>query len=504
MDKLIMALDQGTSSSRSILFDSRGEIIAAESLAYESVYPRSGWVEQDPDQLWLTQRQTMQAVLDKSGKSMKDITAIGITNQRETIIGWDRLSGRPVGNAIVWQCRRTADFCDELKREGFEATIRAKTGLIADAYFSGTKMRWLLRHNPTAAELARKGRLAFGTVDSWLIWQLTGGRVHVTDASNASRTLVYNIHQHDWDLEILSRFGIPPETLPLVRPSSGIVGHTDATEWGAEVPIAGIAGDQQAALFGQTCFEKGMAKNTYGTGCFLLMNAGSKAVLSDHGLLTTIAWQIGTEVTYAVEGSAFIAGALIQWLRDRLGLFSNAADTETMALSVADTGGLYIVPAFVGLGAPHWDPYARGIIVGLTQDSGKNHIVRAALEAIAYQSWDLIKAMEKDTGIALTLLRVDGGATANQFLCQFQADILGLAVSRPCIVETTAMGAAFLAGLATGVWKNKDEIRRLWREDQRFYPQLAPAESAKRVEGWHQAVELSKSWGCRGLQADQK
>jgi len=494
MDELIMALDQGTSSSRTILFNRRGERVTSASEPYESIYPRSGWVEQLPERIWETQRKTMHQVLAQSGKRMADITAIGITNQRETIIAWDRQSGKAVANAIVWQCRRTADFCNQLKAEGFESRLGEKTGLVADPYFSGTKMRWLLLENPEVAALARSGRLAFGTVDSWLIWKLTGGKVHATDVSNASRTLVYNIFLRDWDEEILDRFGLLRNTLPEVHPSSGVIAYTDFKDWGAEIPISGVAGDQQAALFGQACFEKGMAKNTYGTGCFLLTNTGEMPVRSTHGLLTTIAWQIGNQVTYALEGSTFIAGALIQWLRDKLGLFKNAADTESMALAVADTGGLYIVPAFVGLGAPHWDPFARGLMIGLTQATDRNHLVRAALEAIAYQSWDLLKAMEKDTGMGLKLLRVDGGATANRFLCQFQADILDLEVSRPQITETTAMGAAFLAGLAVGVWKDQQEIQSLWQEDRRFLPQLNPDQARVLLDGWHRAVERSRHW----------
>ncbi|MCP4755609.1 MAG: glycerol kinase GlpK [Proteobacteria bacterium] len=494
MSKIVMSLDQGTSSSRTVLFNDRGEILASANQDFPSLYPQSGWVEQKPCTIWQTQKQTMDEALSKAGLKMADITAIGITNQRETVVAWDRESGESVGNAIVWQCRRTADFCEELKAEGFEEEIKRKTGLVADPYFSGTKIRWMLKHVPEVEALAKAGKLAFGTVDSWLIWKLTGGAVHATDATNASRTLVYNIFTGEWDDEILRRLEIPPESLPEVKGSSEVIGHTDSGQWGASVPIAGVAGDQQAALFGQACFEKGMAKNTYGTGCFLLVNAGQEAVLSQHGLLTTIAWKIGSEVTYALEGSAFVAGALVQWLRDGLELFGDAAETEAMAEAVPDTGGLYIVPAFVGLGAPHWDPYARGLMIGLTRDTGKNHIARAALEAIAYQSWDLLKAMEKDTGTSLKILRVDGGATANNFLCQFQADILNLQVSRPRLIETTAMGAAFLAGLAVGVWRDQSHIEQLWQEDRRFSPGLVDSEAEQLLRGWHKAVERSKSW----------
>ncbi|MFH2129901.1 MAG: glycerol kinase GlpK, partial [bacterium] len=446
MARTIMALDQGTSSSRTVLFDEKGKVIATASQTFDSIFPKPGWVEQDPETIWQTQKKTITDVLSISKRTMADITAIGITNQRETVIAWDKSTGEAIGNAIVWQCRRTASFCDELKKEGFEEHIRLKTGLVADPYFSGTKIRWMLKENPRVRALADQGQLAFGTVDSWLIWKLTGGKTHATDASNASRTLLYNIFDNRWDEEIIERLEIPMATLPEVRDSSGIIATTDTSEWGAATPIAGIAGDQQAALFGQACFENGMAKNTYGTGCFLLVNTGEQPVRSQHGLLTTIAWKIDGKTTYALEGSTFIAGALVQWLRDKLELFPNAADTEAMANAVDDSGGVYIVPAFVGLGAPYWDPYARGTMIGLTRDTNKNHIARAALEAIAYQSWDLVNAMVQDTGNPLKLLRVDGGASANNFLCQFQANILKLAVSRPKIIETTAMGAAFLAG----------------------------------------------------------
>ncbi len=493
MTKLVMALDQGTSSSRTVLFNEGGNIVAAASEVFDSTFPQPGWVEQEPEVIWRSQKRTIKMVLAKTNLAMADITAIGITNQRETVIAWNRETGEAIGNAIVWQCRRTSDFCEELKAEGFEERIRQKTGLLADPYFSGTKIRWMLKEIPEVAELAREQKLAVGTVDSWLIWKLSGGKSHVTDVSNASRTLLYNIFDLTWDREIADRLEIPIEALPEVHDSSEIIATTNEIEWGAEVPIAGVAGDQQAALFGQACFEKGMAKNTYGTGCFLLMNAGKEAPLSKHGLLTTIGWKIGDKTTYALEGSAFIAGALIQWLRDNLGLFSDAAETESMANAVDDTGGAYIVPAFVGLGAPYWDPNARGTMIGLTRDTNKNHLVRAALEAIAYQSWDLLNAMEQDTGTALKLLRVDGGATANNFLCQFQADLLKLEVSRPNIIETTAMGAAFLAGLATGVWESLEQIQTMWQENQRFKPGLGQDKIDELLKGWHQAVERTRS-----------
>lgn len=494
MSKIVMALDQGTSSSRTVLFDENGSVITSASQEFDSYFPHSGWVEQDAREIWLSQKNTIEKALSKAELKMSDITAIGITNQRETTIAWNRETGRAIGHAIVWQCRRTADFCRELIQEGFDSVIRNKTGLVTDPYFSGTKMRWILKNNPEAAELAAQGKLLFGTVDCWLIWKLTGGRSHATDVSNASRTLVYNIFENQWDKEILQRLEIPQETLPTVMGSSEIVGHTDPNDWGTEIPICGVAGDQQAALFGQACFEKGMAKNTYGTGCFMLMNSGTEPKLSEHGLLTTIAWKLDDTVTYAQEGSVFMGGALIQWLRDNLNLFRNASETEAMATAINSTGGLYIVPAFVGLGAPHWDSYARGLMIGITRDTGKNHMVRAALEAIAYQSYDLLKCMEKDTSTSIKVLRVDGGATANNFLCQFQSDILHSAVSRPKVIETTAMGAAFLAGRAAGVWKDLDHITEMWQEDRRFSPQMNHNEVKALLQGWQKALDRSRSW----------
>jgi len=489
-----MALDQGTTSSRTILFDENGKIVAEANAALDCHFPQSGWVEQVPEEIWNSQRQTIETALAQARLTMKDISAVGITNQRESIIAWNRESGEALGPAINWQCRRTADFCEELKAEGFDSLLRKRTGLVTDPYFSGTKMRWILENVPQARKLADQGKLCFGTVDSWLIWKLTGGRVHATEISNASRTLVFNIEDCEWDTEILARFGIPLETLPEVKQSSGVIASVNPELFGGEAPIAGVAGDQQAALFGQACFEPGMAKNTYGTGCFMISNTGSEPVFSKHGLLTTIAWQIGDKVTYALEGSVFIAGALIQWLRDGLQLFEDAAETKAMAESVPNSGGVFVVPAFVGLGAPHWDPYARGTIVGLTRDTNRNHIVRASLEAIAFQSAEVLSSIAKDTGTNIKELRIDGGAAANNFLCQFQADLLGLNVTRPQILETTAMGAAFLAGLAVGVWKDQSQIRNLWQEEKTFSANISRENADQKMEAWSRAVERSKGW----------
>jgi len=498
MPHIIMALDQGTTSSRTILFDENGKIVAEANAALDCHFPQSGWVEQVPEEIWNSQRYTIEVALEQAKLTMKDISAVGITNQRESTIAWNRDTGEAVGPAINWQCRRTADFCEELKAEGFDSLLRKRTGLVTDPYFSGTKMRWILDNVSQARKLADQGRLCFGTVDSWLIWKLTGGRVHATEISNASRTLVFNIEACEWDAEILTRFGIPPETLPEVKPSSGVIATVDPELFGGEAPIAGVAGDQQAALFGQACFEPGMAKNTYGTGCFMISNTGSEPVFSKHGLLTTIAWQIGSEpnseVTYALEGSVFIAGALIQWLRDGLQLFEDASETQAMAESVPDSGGVFVVPAFVGLGAPHWDPYARGTIVGLTRDTNRSHIVRASLEAIAFQSAEVLRSIAKDTGKDIKELRIDGGAAANNFLCQFQADLLGLNVTRPQILETTAMGAAFLAGLAVGVWPDQAAIRNLWQEEKTFVSDISRENADQKMEAWSRAVERSKEW----------
>ncbi len=494
MSKIVMALDQGTTSSRTILFSEKGEIVADANAPLACHYPQSGWVEQDPKEIWDSQSQTIREALKKAALTMKDIAAVGITNQRETTIAWNRNTGEAIAPAINWQCRRTADYCEKLKEEGFDRLLRNRTGLVTDPYFSGTKMRWILENVPQARELVEQGKMCFGTVDSWLIWQLTSGQVHVTEISNASRTMVFNIDACSWDDEILAKFGIPRETLPEVRPSSEIIGQIDPELFGGSAPIAGVAGDQQAALFGQACFETGMAKNTYGTGCFMISNTGTEQVQSKHGLLTTIAWQIGQEVTYALEGSVFIAGALVQWLRDGLQLFEDASETQKMAESVSDSGGVFVVPAFVGLGAPHWDPYARGTIVGLSRDTNRNHIVRASLEAIAFQSAEILQSIAKDTGQEIKELRIDGGAAANDFLCSFQADVLGLLVKRPQILETTAMGAAFLAGLSVEIWKDQEEISKLWKQDKIFSPNISREDSARMIKGWGRAVERAKEW----------
>ncbi|MBF0278102.1 MAG: glycerol kinase GlpK [SAR324 cluster bacterium] len=494
MSKVIMALDQGTTSSRTILFNEDGSILSSAGAEFDCYYPQDGWVEQNPMDLWQTQLDTIHEAVRKAGISLSGIHAIGITNQRETVVAWNKKTGEPLHNAIVWQCRRSADYCEALKREGFDQVLRQKTGLVTDAYFSGTKMRWLLKNNEEAALLAKEGNLALGTVDSWLIWKLTGGQTFATDVSNASRTQVFNIHELQWDQEILEKFEIPASALPQVMASSGVFGVTDSKLLGCEIPIAGVAGDQHAALFGQACFEPGMVKNTYGTGCFMLVNTGNKAAESQNGLLTTIAWKIGDQVTYALEGSVFIAGALIQWLRDDLGLFQDASETEAMALSVADSQGVYIVPAFVGLGAPFWDAYARGSVFGLTRGVNKNHIARSALEAICFQTNDILRCMEQDMGQKITKLRVDGGACRNQFLCQFQADILSIEVNRPEIIETTAMGAAFLAGLATQVWGSLEEIEAIRKENAVFHAKMKQEKVNSLLEGWNKAVGRSKNW----------
>ena len=489
-----MALDQGTTSSRTILFNKQGEIVADANAPLACHYPQSGWVEQDPQEIWDSQSKTIREALKKAALTMKDIAAVGITNQRETTIAWNRNTGEAITPAINWQCRRTADYCEKLKDEGFNRVLRNKTGLVTDPYFSGTKMRWILENVPKASELVEQGNLCFGTVDSWLIWQMTSGQVHATEISNASRTMVFNIDACSWDDEILARFGIPRETLPDVKPSSEIIAEIDSDLFGGSAPIAGVAGDQQAALFGQACFETGMAKNTYGTGCFMISNTGSEQVHSKHGLLTTIAWQIDQEVTYALEGSVFIAGALVQWLRDGLQFFADASETQEMAESVSDSGGVFVVPAFVGLGAPHWDPYARGTIVGLSRDTNRNHIVRASLEAIAFQSAEVLQSIAKDTGQEIKELRIDGGAAANDFLCQFQTDVLGLYVKRPKVLETTAMGAAFLAGLSVGVWRDKDQISKLWQQEKMFSPSISREDSARMMVEWGRALERAKGW----------
>ncbi len=494
MGEYILAIDQGTTSSRAILFDQKGKPLASEQQEFSQIYPQPGWVEHDPEEIWRVSLEVMRTVIFKAGIEPRQIASLGITNQRETTVLWDKKTGKPISNAIVWQCRRTADICTELKEKGLEKKFREKTGLVIDAYFSGTKIKWLLDNVDGAREKAEKGELAFGTIDSWLVYKLTGGKVHITDYSNASRTLIFNIHELKWDEELLSILGIPKEILPEVCPSSQVYGKADKTLLGSEIPIGGIAGDQQAATFGQVCFFKGMAKNTYGTGSFLLMNTGEKAISSKHGLLTTIGWGLQDKIYYALEGSIFITGAVVQWLRDGLRLVDEARDTEWMAKSVSDTGGVYFVPAFSGLGAPHWDMYARGVIVGLTRGTTKKHLVRAGLEAIAYQCRDVVEAMEQDSGIKIQNLRVDGGAVANDFLMQFQADILDVPVERPVITETTALGAAYLAGLAVNYWKDIDEIARIWRREELFQPQMNAEKKEKLYSGWKKAIQRSRSW----------
>lgn len=493
--KYILAFDQGTTSSRAILFGKNGEIVKVAQKEFQQIYPKAGWVEHDAMEIWGTQSGVAREVLESAGVSPHEVAAIGITNQRETTVVWDKNTGKPVYNAIVWQCRRTAGFCDKLKAKGLEKYIRENTGLVIDAYFSGTKVNWILDNVEGARAKAEKGELLFGNIDTWLIWNLTRGKVHVTDYSNASRTMLFNIKTLQWDKKILEEMNIPASMLPSVRPSSEVYGYTDeGTFGGAKIPIAGVAGDQQAALFGQACFSKGMAKNTYGTGCFMLMNTGEKPVDSNNGLLTTIAWGIDGKVEYALEGSIFIAGASVQWLRDELKLIGDAADSEYYAKKVPDSNGVYVVPAFAGLGAPYWDMYARGTIVGLTRGANKNHLIRATLESIAYQTRDVIEAMEQDSGIKLATLKVDGGATKNDFLMQFQADILGTEVQRPQVVETTALGAAYLAGLAVGFWKSKDEIAKNWAKDKSFKATFPAEQREKQYKQWQRAVERAKAW----------
>lgn len=491
----ILAFDQGTTSSRAILFDQDGKIFKVAQKELTQFYPKAGWVEHDAMEIWGSQSGVAREVLETAGISPEDIAAIGITNQRETTVVWDKVTGRPVYNAIVWQCRRTAAICDELKAKGLEAYIRENTGLVVDAYFSGTKIKWILDNVEGARERAERGELLFGNIDTWLVWNLTRGKVHVTDYSNASRTLLYNIKDLKWDEKILKELDIPMSMLPQVRPSSEVYGHTDENTFGgANIPIAGIAGDQQAALFGQACFSEGMAKNTYGTGCFMLMNTGERMVPSSNGLLTTIAWGIDGKVEYALEGSIFIAGAAIQWLRDELKLISDAADSEYYAQKVSNTNGVYVVPAFAGLGAPYWDMYARGAIVGLTRGANKNHIIRATLEAIAYQTRDVLEAMQEDSGLRLKKLKVDGGATQNNFLMQFQADILGTEVDRPQVTETTALGAAYLAGLAVGFWSDKEEIAKKWAVERKFINGISEDRRDELYNGWKKAIGRSRDW----------
>lgn len=491
MDKYIMALDLGTTSCRCIIFDKNGRICSAAQKEFTQYFPQPGWVEHDAEEIWATQTGLMYEAMSKIDITINEIAGIGITNQRETTVLWDKETGRPVHKAIVWQCRRTAGYCDELKKLGMAEFFRSKTGLVLDAYFSATKLRWLLDNAAGARERAEKGELLFGTVDSWIIWKLTGGKVHVTDYSNASRTMLFNIHTLKWDEEILRVLKIPQQILPEVKPSSHVYGYTDSKLFGREVPIAGAGGDQQCALFGQTCFGRGEVKNTYGTGGFMLMNTGTAPVNSHNGLVTTIAWGVDDKVEYALEGSIFVAGAAVQWLRDELGLIRDAAESEVLAKSVPDANGCYVVPAFVGLGAPYWDQYARGAIVGLTRGVNRNHIVRATLESIAYQVNDVLMAMQEDSGMPITSLRVDGGACDNDFLMQFQADILNTSVVRPYCIETTAMGAAYLAGLAVGYWRSKEEILANHVIAAEFKPQMGLAKRESLLQGWHNAVKAA-------------
>ncbi|MBR5641973.1 MAG: glycerol kinase GlpK [Firmicutes bacterium] len=494
MSKYVMALDAGTTSNRCIIFDREGNQIAVAQKEFKQIYPHPGWVEHDAMEIWATQLGCAQEAILKARTEAKEIAAIGITNQRETTIVWDKNTGLPVYNAIVWQCRRTAEYCESLEME-WEDVIRAKTGLKIDAYFSGTKIRWILENVPGAREKAERGDLLFGTVDTWLIWNLTRGKAHVTDYSNASRTMLFNIHTLEWDDEILQMLNIPKCMLPEVRPSSDVYGETDYTLFGDGIKIAGAAGDQQAALFGQTCFKPGEAKNTYGTGCFLLMNTGETPVASKNGLVTTIAWGLNGKVEYALEGSIFVAGAAIQWLRDEMGLVENSPASERYARMVDDTNGVYMVPAFVGLGAPYWDPYARGAIVGLTRGANRNHVIRATLESLAYQTWDVLHAMEADSGIKLDSLKVDGGACANDFLMQFQADIIRAEVRRPVCIETTALGASYLAGLAVGYWDSQDDVKANWQVSGSFVPKMDAALAQEKLDGWHAAVDMLRTPG---------
>ena len=494
MAKYILSLDAGTTSNRAILFDHNASMCAIAQKEFTQIYPKPGWVEHDANEIWNSMFGVIEEVMSISGASFSDIAAIGITNQRETTVVWDKRTGEPVSNAIVWQCRRTAEYCDKLKDQGLAEPIREKTGLLIDAYFSATKLRWILENVPNARVRAEKGDLLFGTVDSWLIWKLTGGESHVSDYSNASRTMLFNIHELKWDEEILKILGIPGSMLPEVKPCGSILGYTTASLTGRAIPIAGAAGDQQAALFGQVCFNQGQAKNTYGTGCFLLMNTGEKPIYSSNGLVTTIAWGLNGKVNYALEGSIFTAGAAVQWLRDEMKLVNSAAETEAAAREVRDTNGVYVVPAFTGLGAPYWDSYARGTIVGLTRGANRNHIIRAVLESIAYQTNDVLTAMQQDSGIKLSSLRVDGGAAANDFLMQFQSDIIQAPVLRPACLETTAMGAAFFAGLTVGFWSSQDEIAQKVTISNEFTPQQNDEWRKNACDGWHKAVKRSFGW----------
>jgi glycerol kinase len=493
MEQYILALDQGTTSSRAIVFDHQGQIRSVAQKEFTQIFPQPGWVEHDPNEIWSSQAGVAAEATVKMGINGTNIAAIGITNQRETTIVWDRTTGEPVYNAIVWQDRRTAGFCDQLKNDGHADLIRSKTGLVIDAYFSGSKIRWILDNVPGAREKAEAGNLAFGTVDSWLVWKFTRGRIHATDVTNACRTMLFNIRTLEWDKELLDLFKIPLSMLPEVKQSSEIYGETATTIFASKIPIAGIAGDQHAALFGQMCVDKGMVKNTYGTGCFMLMNIGNQFIESKNNLLTTIAWKIDGQTQYAFEGSIFIGGAVVQWLRDGLGVIKTSSEVEKLALSVPDTGGVYFVPAFAGLGAPYWDAEARGTLVGLTRGSTSGHIARAALQSIAYQTMDVLNAMEADAGMPISELRVDGGATANNLLMQFQANLLNCKVIRPNVVETTALGAAYLAGLAVSYWKNREEIQQLWQAEKEFIPTITP-EIEKGIKGWKRAVRAAQAW----------
>jgi len=494
MTKFILSIDSGTTSNRAILFDHTGRIIDVSQREFEQIFPKPGQVEHNPEEIWSTQEFVVRDVMNKQGVKASDIAAIGITNQRETTIIWDKNTGIPVYNAIVWQDRRTAGICDQLRKDGYDRVIKEKTGLVIDAYFSGSKIKWILDNVPGARDKARQGNLAFGTVDTWLIWKLTNGRLHITDVTNASRTMLFIIHSLEWDDELLKIFNIPLNMLPGVKSSSEQYGQTAREHFGNEIPIAGIAGDQQAALFGQMCVDKGMVKNTYGTGCFVVMNTGSQAVVSKHNLLTTIAWKINDYICYALEGSIFIAGAAVQWLRDKLNIIRSSQEIETLAGSVNDNGGVYFIPAFVGLGAPHWDQYAAGTIIGITRNTSNAHIARAALEAIAFQSMDVINAMTEDSGINITELRADGGAVVNNLLMQIQSNVIGKKVIRPMITETTALGAAYLAGLATGYWKSIHEIKNQWQIEKVFEPETNLSGLDEMIKNWKKALERSKNW----------
>ncbi len=491
----IVALDQGTTSSRTVVFDTHGVPISQQNRAYAQLFPEPGWVEHDPGEILMSQLSTLRQALAEADLRPQDVSVLGITNQRETVIVWDRETGRPIYNAIVWQCRRTANIIQKLQADGLGPMIAQKTGLPLDAYFSASKLQWILDHVPDARQMARDGRLICGTVDTWLLWNLTGGKTHATDHTNASRTMLYNLHTHAWDPELLDLFNIPREMLPEILPSSAAYGVTDGDLVGSEIPIGGVAGDQQAALFGQCCFAPGEAKNTYGTGCFLLMNTGETPISSKQGLITTMAaTREGEPFQYVVEGSIFVAGAAVQWLRDELKIIDSAAQTEALALSVPDSGGVVLVPAFTGLGAPYWDMYARGTLLGLTRGTGRAHIARATLESIALQTYDVLDAMQKETGIELSSLRVDGGASANNFLMQTQADLLNTSVIRPKVLETTALGAAYLAGLAAGIWKSTEDLRQFWELDDTFVPQISQAAREKQIHHWHRAVDRARGW----------